>query len=59
MGDHDSGHDGYAVQGTDGINVVVPHSGHYIQMDRPGIVLGFVTLLVNEARGKRCTGHIP
>jgi len=40
-----------AAMSTRGINIVVPNSGHYIQYERPQVVIDAVTQAVALARG--------
>lgn len=45
-----AGHDRLAHLSSVGVNFVVPHSEHYIQLDRPGVVTGAVLEVVRQAR---------
>ena len=44
------GHERLAALSTRGEEIVVPHSGHYIQIDQPDVVIDFVKKLVIELR---------
>jgi pimeloyl-ACP methyl ester carboxylesterase len=44
------GHDRLAALSSNGSNVVVPDSGHFIQRDQPGIVAQYVLQLVEHSR---------
>jgi pimeloyl-ACP methyl ester carboxylesterase len=44
------GHDALAHRSTQGRNVAVPNSGHYIQVDQPGIVVDAIRGVVDAAR---------
>ena len=44
------GHDAIAAKSTRGSNMVVPNTGHYIEIDAPGAVTGAVDKVVAEVR---------
>ncbi len=45
-----AGHDRLAALSSNGVNIVVRHAGHYIQLDQPGIVIGQIERMVEELR---------
>ncbi len=47
------GHDEVAALSSSGVNRVVPDAGHYIQTDRPDVVIATVIEVVEAARGRR------
>lgn len=47
------GHDEVAALSSRGVNRLVPDAGHYIQTDRPDIVIATVIEVVEAARGQR------
>ena len=44
------GHERLAALSTRGEEIVVPHSGHYIRIDQPDVVIGYVKKVVIELR---------
>jgi pimeloyl-ACP methyl ester carboxylesterase len=48
-----AGHDALARRSTQGKNVAVPDSGHYIQIDQPTVVVGAIRDVVNQVRGSK------
>jgi pimeloyl-ACP methyl ester carboxylesterase len=47
------GHDEVAALSSRGVNRIVPDAGHYIQTDRPDVVIATVIEVVEAARGPR------
>ena len=45
-----AGHDRLAALASEGINVVVPHAGHFIQLDQPDIVIAQIKRIIAKAR---------
>jgi pimeloyl-ACP methyl ester carboxylesterase len=43
-------HDRLAALSTRGVNIVVPHTGHYIQIDQPGAVIDAIRRVVADLR---------
>jgi pimeloyl-ACP methyl ester carboxylesterase len=43
-------HDRLAALSERGVSVVVPHTGHYIQIDQPGAVIDAIRRVVAELR---------
>ena len=46
------GHDAVAALSSRGVNRVIPDAGHYIQMDRPDVVIATVIEVVEAARAR-------
>lgn len=46
-------HDELAKRSTVGVNFVVPDSGHYIQLERPAVVISAVDEVVDQARARQ------
>jgi pimeloyl-ACP methyl ester carboxylesterase len=45
-----TGHDALARTSTQGVNIAVPNSGHYIQIDQPAVVIAAVKKVVSTIR---------
>lgn len=45
-----AGHDRIAALSTRGVSVVVPHTGHYIQVEQPGAVIDAIRRVVTDLR---------
>ncbi len=45
-----AGHDRLATLSSNGLNIVVPHTGHYVQLDQPGIVIDQIKGLIEKIR---------
>jgi pimeloyl-ACP methyl ester carboxylesterase len=48
-----AGHDRLARLSSVGVNFVIPQSEHYIQLDRPSVVVGAVAEVVSQASARR------
>ncbi len=45
-----AGHDALARRSTQGRNIAVPDSGHYVQFDKPAVVVGAIRGVVDAVR---------
>lgn len=48
-----AGHDRIAALSTKGSNTLVANSGHYIQVEQPGVVIAAVSAAINEVRAAK------
>ena len=48
-----AGHDALARRSTMGKNIMVPDSGHYIQIDQPSVVVSAIRGVVDAVRGSK------
>ncbi len=52
-----AGHDRLAALSKRGVSEVVPHTGHYIQVDQPGAVIDAIRRVLRELRGCAACGR--
>ena len=51
------GHDRLASLSSHGINVVVPHSGHFIQLDQPNTVIEHIVRILADSKVPRAAAE--